>query len=86
MFNPLKQLGDLRQLQKQAAEIQKQLADEEIVVRHRQVEVKVSGDQKIKEINFLVESPSPEAVKKAVNEALNRAQKLAAQKLMGRVI
>jgi len=85
MFNPLKQLGDLRQLQKQAAEIQKQLASEEIVVRHRQVEVTVSGDQKIKKIDFLVESPSPEAVKKAINEALDRAQKLAAQKLMGRM-
>ena len=85
MFNSLKQLGDLRQLQKQAKEVQRQLADEEIEVEENGVRVVVSGEQRIKQLLFEKENVSPLDVMKVINQALGKAQKLAAKKLMGKV-
>jgi len=85
MFNSLKQLGDLRQLQKQAKEIQRQLANEEIEVEENGVRVIVSGEQRIKKLLFEKENISPLDVMRVINQALGKAQKLAAKKLMGKV-
>jgi len=85
MFDSLKQLGDLRQLQKQAKEIQQQLVNEEIEVEENGVRVIVSGEQRIKKLLFEKENVSPLDVMKVINQALEKAQKLAAKKLMGKV-
>jgi len=85
MFNSLKQLGDLRQLQKQAKEIQRQLADEEIEAEENGIRVVVSGEQRIKKLLFEKENVSPLDVMKVINQALGKAQKLAAKKLMGKM-
>jgi len=85
MFNSLKQLGDLRQLQKQAKEIQRQLANEEIEMEKNGVKVVVSGEQRIKSLSFEKENVSPLEVMEVINKALGEAQKLAAKKLMGKI-
>ncbi|PIS15058.1 hypothetical protein COT63_01945 [Candidatus Shapirobacteria bacterium CG09_land_8_20_14_0_10_38_17] len=85
MFNSLKQLGNLRQLQKQAKEIQRQLANEEVEVEENGVRVVVSGEQRIKKLLFEKENISPLVVMEAINRALGKAQQLAAKKLMGKV-
>ena len=85
MFNSLKQLGDLRQLQKQAKEIQRQLANEEIEVEENGVRVVVSGEQRIKKLLFEKENVSPLDIMEVINKALGKAQKLAAKKLMMKV-
>jgi len=85
MFNSLKQLGDLRQLQKQAKEIQRQLVNEEIEVEENGIKVVVSGEQRIKKLLFEKEDVSPLDVMRIINQALGKAQKLAAKKLMGKM-
>ncbi len=83
MFDSLKQLGNLRQLQKQAKQIQRQLADEEIEIEENGIRVIVSGDQKIKELSFKGESVESSEVMEVINRALEKTRKLAAEKLMG---
>ena len=48
MSNPLKALGDLNQLRKQAKQMQQELAAEEIKIERDDIVVIISGDQKIK--------------------------------------
>lgn len=79
MANPLKALGDLNQLRKQAQQMQKQLAEEEIVIEKGDILVVISGDQKIKQFSVQGIS-SPEAID-ALNEAIKKSQELAAKKL-----
>ena len=78
-FNPLKGLGDLKQLRDQAMQMQKQLAQEEIVVEEGDVRVVISGDQKIKE--FSVQGISSDVAISALNNAIKKSQELAAKKL-----
>lgn len=79
MANPLKALGDLNQLRKQAQQMQQQLAAEEIVVERGDIMVVISGDQKIKQFSVQGIS-SPEAIE-VLNEAIKKSQELAARKL-----
>lgn len=78
-FNPLKGLGDLNQLRKQAMQMQQQLAQEEIVVDEGDVRVVISGDQKIKE--FSVQGITSDVAVSALNKAIRKSQELAAKKL-----
>lgn len=79
MANPLKALGDLNQLRKQAQQMQQQLAQEEITVERGDIVVVISGDQKIRQ--FTVQGiSSPEAIE-VLNEAIKKSQELAAKKL-----
>lgn len=77
--NPLKQLGDLNKMRKQANIIQKMLAEEEVVVEKNGVKVVMSGDQKIKSLT--IDGEQAGRVKKAVEKAIEKSQKIAAGKL-----
>jgi len=78
-FNPLKGLGDLKKLREQAQQIQKQLAQEEVVVEEGDVRVVITGDQKIKE--FSVQGISSDQAVSVLNKAIKKSQELAAKKL-----
>jgi DNA-binding protein YbaB len=78
-FNPLKGLGDLKQLREQAIKMQQQLSQEEIVIEEGDVRVVISGDQKIKE--FSVQGITSDVAISALNKAIKQSQELAAKKL-----
>jgi hypothetical protein len=80
MFNPLKGLGDINQLRKQAQQMQAALSQEEIVVEKNGVRIVMSGDQKIKELS--IDGEPAVHVADAVEEALKKSQQVAAKALM----
>jgi DNA-binding protein YbaB len=79
MLDKLKQLGDLKKMRDQAVQIQKQLAQEEILVEEGDVRVVITGDQKIKE--FSVKGLSSQVAVDALNKAIQKSQQVAAKKL-----
>jgi len=79
MSNPLKALGDLNQLRKQAKQMQQELASEEIKIERDDIVVVISGDQKIK--HFSVQGITSEDAVSVLNEAIKKSQELAAKKL-----
>lgn len=81
MFNPFQQLGDLKKMRDQAMQIQKQLQAEEIEVDKNGVQIKITGDQKIKSLQS--NGRSDDDIKEAVNEAIKKSQEVAARKLSG---
>lgn len=78
-FNPLKGLGDMKQLRQQAMQMQQELSQEEIVVEEGDIRVVISGDQNIKE--FSVQGISSDAAVDVLNKAIKKSQELAAKKL-----
>ena len=78
-FNPLKVLGDLNKLRKQAAQMQQELAQEQIVVEEGDVRVVISGDQRI--LEFTVQGITSPVAISALNKAIKQSQQLAAKKL-----
>ena len=80
MFNPLKGLGDINQLRKQAQQMQSMLAQEEIIVERDGVRIVMTGDQKIKEMT--IDGEPAIHVADAVEEALKKSQQIAAKALM----
>ncbi len=79
MMNPFGQLGELKKMRDQAMQIQKALQAEEIFVEKNGVNIKITGDQKIKEIS--TNGKSDNDIKEAVNEAVKKSQEVAAKKL-----
>ncbi len=79
MANPLSALGDLNKLRQQAMQMQKALAQEEIVIEEGEVRVVISGDQRIKE--FSVQGVTSDVAVTALNKAIKQSQELAAGKL-----
>ncbi|HEX7017349.1 MAG TPA: hypothetical protein VF209_00370 [Patescibacteria group bacterium] len=79
MANPLKALGDLNNLRKQAKQMQQDLAAEEIKIERNDIVVIISGDQKIK--HFSVQGITSEDAVEVLNEAIKKSQELAAKKL-----
>lgn len=79
MLDKVKQLGDLKKMRDQAMQIQKQLAQEEIVVEEGDIRIVISGDQRVKE--FSVKGHTSEAAIEALNKAIKQSQELAAKKL-----
>lgn len=79
MFNPFGQLSELKKMRDQAMEIQKVLASEVLEVEKNGVRIVISGDQKIRE--FESNGRSDEDIMEAVNEAVKKAQEVAAKKL-----
>lgn len=80
MFNPLKGLQDLRQMQQQAQKMQQALQQEELVVEKNGIRVVVRGDQIIKEI--YIDGVLENRLAEVVNEAIKKTQELAARKLI----
>lgn len=79
MFNPFKQIGDIKKMRDQAMAIQRELQAEEIAVEKNGVAILITGDQKI--ISLASNGRSDDDVKEAVNEAIKKAQEVAARKL-----
>jgi len=79
MVNPLKALGDLNNLRKQAKQMQDELAGETIRVERGDIVVEISGDQKIK--LFSVQGITSQEAIDILNEAIKKSQELAAKKL-----
>jgi nucleoid-associated protein EbfC len=81
MANPLKSLGDLNKLRKQAKQMQQDLAAEDIKIERNDIVVIISGDQKIK--HFSVQGITSDDAVDVLNEAIKKSQELAAKKLQG---
>lgn len=80
MFNPLKSIGDLNQMRKQALEMQKALASERVVVDRDGVHIVMTGDQKI--IEFSIDGHEPEdRVIRGIQDVIKKAQEVAAKRL-----
>ena len=79
MANPIKSLGNLNQLRKQAKQMQNELAKEEIRVEEGDIVVVITGDQKIK--HFSVQGVSSDDAVKTLNKAIQQSQQVAAKKL-----
>lgn len=78
-MNPFKQIGDLKKMRDQAMEIQRQLAQEEVIVDKNDVHIVISGDQKIRTLE--TNGKSDDDIKEALNEAIKKSQEVAAHKL-----
>jgi len=79
MANPLKALGDLNQLRKQAKQMQQELAEEIITIEEGDIVVKIRGDQQFIELS--VQGIQSEDVINVLNKAVKKSQELAAKKL-----
>lgn len=79
MQNPLGQLGELKKMRDQAMQIQRLLSAEEIDIEKNGVQIKITGDQKIKEIK--TNGRHDNDIRDAVNEAVKKSQEIAAKKL-----
>lgn len=79
MFNPLKQMGELKKLRDQAMQIQKALQAEQITVEKNGVVIVMTGDQKV--VSISTNGRSDNDVKEAINEAIKKSQEVAAKKL-----
>lgn len=79
MMNPFSQLGDLKKMRDQAMQIQKVLQAEVLDIEQRGVNIKITGDQKIREI--ITNGRSDDDIKEAINEAIKKSQEVAAKKL-----
>ena len=79
MFDKLKQLGELNKMRAQAVKIQKELKKQEIEIEEGGVRIVVSGDQKVKELE--VNGMTNQKTVEVINKAIEKSQKMAAQKL-----
>ena len=80
MFNPLKGLGNLQQLQQQAKQMQQSLQKEEVTVENNGVTITMRGDQRV--INVEIDGVMENRIAEAINDAVKKTQELAARKLM----
>jgi nucleoid-associated protein EbfC len=81
MQNPLKMFGDLKNLKKQAKQMQDQLSAEEIRIEEGDFVVVITGSQEIK--SFSVQGVQSEEAVKVLNKAIKKSQEIAAKKLQG---
>lgn len=79
MNNPLKALGDINQLRKQAMQMQQQLSQQQIVIEEGDVRVVITGDQRI--VEFSVQGVTSDVAVTALNKAIKKSQEMAAAKL-----
>ncbi len=78
-MNLFQQAGDLMKLRKQAAQIQKELADQETVIEEKGIRVVINGEQKIKE--FSVEGVASQDALNVLNKAIKQSQETAAKSM-----
>jgi len=79
MINPFKSLGDLNKMRTQAAQIQRELAEEKVEIDENGVRIVISGDQRI--LEFSVDGIKNDLVKDKLNKAIKTSQEVAAKKL-----
>lgn len=79
MFDKVKQLAQLKQMRDQAMAIQKQLAQEEVVIEEDNIRIVITGDQKLKSLE--IDGLTNERVLELINKAIKKSQEMAAKKL-----
>jgi len=79
MFNPLKGLGEVNELRKQAMALQAALKQIVINEQKGRAEVELSADMKIHSVKVNGEEMSD--LRDCLNDAIEKAQKKAAQKM-----
>jgi len=79
MINPLKGLGELNELRKQAQQLQKTLKEISIIEEKGRAKVELTADMKIHSVKINDEEYSD--LRDALNDAIEKAQKKAAQKM-----
>lgn len=79
MFDKVKQLGQLKKMRDQAMAIQKQLAQEEMVIEEDNIRIVITGDQKLKSLE--IDGLTNERVLELINKAIKKSQEVAARKL-----
>jgi DNA-binding protein YbaB len=76
---PLKALGDLNQLRKQAKRMQSELAAEVITIEDGDITVKITGSQEL--IDLSIKGLKNQDVIDVLNRAIKKSQEAAAKKL-----
>ena len=79
MFNPLKGIGELNELRKQAQQLQNALKGILITEEKGRAQVELSADMKIHSVKINGEEYND--LRDALNDAIEKAQKRAAQKM-----
>lgn len=79
MQNPLKMLGDMNQMRKQAAQIQQMLEKEEFEVTQGNIRILISGNQNVRTVE--IDGVRNEQLTRAFNDAIKKSQQAAAGKL-----
>lgn len=79
MFNPLKGIGELNELRKQAQQLQNALKEILITEEQGRARVELSADMKVHSIKINGEEFND--LRNALNDAIEKAQKRAAQKM-----
>ena len=79
MFNPLKGLGDLNELRKQAVKLQNELKQIVVSSQKGRADVEMTADMKVRYVKVNGEDMSD--LKDALNDVIEKAQKKAAAKM-----
>lgn len=79
-FGKVKQLGELNKMRQQAKVLQKELEQITETVEQKDVEVKVSGDQKV--IFMRIDGEERDDIVDTINKAMKKVQKKAAKKML----
>lgn len=79
MQNPLKMLGDLKKMQSQAAQIQKELEAEEFTTERGRIRIIITGNQRIRSVQ--IDGQEVSELVAILNEAITQSQQAAAAKL-----
>ena len=80
MFNPLKALGNINQLQQQAKQMQQSLQQETVTVENNHIKVVMRGDQQV--IEVYIDGILDNRIAETINEAIKKTQELAAKKFL----
>lgn len=79
-FDKVKQLGELNKMRQQAKELQKELEQITETLSAGDIEVKVTGDQKL--VYMKVDGEERQDIVDAINKAMKKVQKKAAKKML----
>ncbi len=79
MQNPLKMLGDMNAMRKQAQQIQQALEQEEFEVVAGNIRIVINGNQNVKVVE--IDGVESENMRRAINDAIKKSQQAAAGKL-----
>jgi DNA-binding protein YbaB len=79
-FDKVKQLGELNKMRQQAKALQKELEQITETLSAGDIEVKVTGDQKL--VYMKVDGEERQDIVDAINKAMKKVQKKAAKKML----
>lgn len=80
VFDKVKQLGELNKMRQQAKALQKELEQITESLSAGDIEVKVTGDQKL--VYMKVDGEERQDIVDAINKAMKKVQKKAAKKML----